>query len=214
MDARVTRPEELGRRGFLRLGAAAAGGLVLPRWLDSPAEFPDAARLGRVCIAGKVDVKARPDADSATVDVLYEDAVVTWLHERVGNAPLRKNQRWVETERGYIWSPQLQPVKNLPNVPVETLPETEAGPGFWAEVTVPYVDVVVGNPPARSPYLREAVLPRLYFSQIVWIDQVRHGGLGPQVLPDQRALRIRRSAVGGGGGLPPADGGRLVTDPA
>jgi hypothetical protein len=173
MLARVARSEGLGRRDFLRLGAAAAGGLVLPGWLVPAVQFPGSGRLGRVCVAGRVDVKARPDVDSATVDVLYEDAVVTWLHERVGNMPLRRNQRWVETERGYVWSPQLQPVENLPNVPLETLPEAEAGAGFWAEVTVPYVDVVVGNPPARSPYLRAALRPRLYFSQIVWIDQMR-----------------------------------------
>jgi hypothetical protein len=173
MDVVSARQNGLGRRGFLRLGVAAAGGLAVPRWLRPAVQFPEGERLGRVCIAGKVDVKGRPDMDSATVDVLYEDAIVMWLREGVGNMPLRRNQRWVETERGYIWSPLLQPVKNVPNVPVETLPETELGPGFWAEVTVPYVDVIVGNPPARSPYLRAAQLPRLYYSQIVWVDQVR-----------------------------------------
>lgn len=178
MDDVSARQNWLGRRGFLRLGVAAAGGLAMPRWLRPAVQFPEGERLGRVCIAGKVDVKARPDVDAATVEVLYEDAVVVWLRERVGNKPLFKNQRWVETERGYIWSPLLQPVKNVPNVPVETLPETGLGPGFWAEVTVPYVDVVVGNPPARSPYLRAAQLPRLYYSQIVWIDQVRTDDAG------------------------------------
>jgi hypothetical protein len=174
MKAGASRPASgISRRDFLRVGSAAAGGLVLPRWLRPVAQFPEAERLGRVCIPGMVDLKARPDADSATVERLYEDTIVVWRHERVGNAPLRRNQRWVETEGGYIWSPQLQPVRNLPNVPVDALPETEMGPGFWAEVTVPYVDVVVGNPPARSPYLQNALLPRLYYTQIVWIDQIR-----------------------------------------
>jgi L,D-transpeptidase catalytic domain len=178
MDAGATRRGGLGRRGFLRLCAVTAGAFVVPRRPDPIVQFPDAERLGRVCIAGKVDVKSRPDMDSATVDVLYEDAIVAWLRERVGNAPLRRNQRFVETERGYIWSPVLQPVRNRPNVPVDTLPETALGPGFWGEVTVPYVDVVVGNPPARSPYLRGALLPRLYYTQIVWIDQVKTDDAG------------------------------------
>ena len=163
----------LGRRSFLRWGAAFTGGVMLPRWLPSAPEFPAAERLGRVAIPGRVDVKARADRDSVTVEVLYEDAIVEWLRERVGNAPLSKNQRFVETERGYIWSPQLQPVQNRPNEPIDTVPETGIGPGFWAEVTIPYVDVVVGNPPARSPYLRASQLPRLYYTQIVWIDQKR-----------------------------------------
>ncbi len=140
--------DRLGRREFLRWGAALTGGVMLPRWLAPAPQFPAAERLGRVAILGRVDVKARADMESPTVEVLYEDAIVEWLRERVGNAPLSKNQRFVETERGYIWSPLLQPVQNRPNAPIDTVPETEIGPGFWAEVTVPYVDVVVGNPPA------------------------------------------------------------------
>lgn len=173
MSDRGERGTRLSRRDFLRLGVAAASGVMIPRGLWPPTPFPEGERLGRVCITGKVEVKAGPDIDSPTVDVLYEDAIVVWLRERVGPMPLRKNQRWVETDRGYVWAPLLQPVMNKPNVPVASLPETELGPGFWAEVTVPYVDVVVDNPPARSPYLREAPRPRLYYTQIVWVDQVR-----------------------------------------
>ena len=165
--------DRLGRREFLRWGAAFTGGVMLPRWLAPAPEFPAAERLGRVAVFGRVDVKARADIESPTVDVLYEDAIVEWLRERVGNAPFSKNQRFVETERGYIWSPLLQPVQNRPNASIGSIPVTEIGPGFWAEVTVPYVDVVVGNPPARSPYLRESQFPRLYYTQIVWIDQLR-----------------------------------------
>jgi lipoprotein-anchoring transpeptidase ErfK/SrfK len=41
---------------------------------------------------------------------------------------------------------------------------------MWAEVTVPYVDFYLENPPARSPWLKENDRPRLYYSQILWID--------------------------------------------
>jgi lipoprotein-anchoring transpeptidase ErfK/SrfK len=53
------------------------------------------------------------------------------------------------------------------------LPETSLGMGMWVEITVPYVDIILANPPARSPWLKEATLPRLYYSQILWVDQVR-----------------------------------------
>jgi len=175
------RGNVLGRRGFLQASALTAGGLLLPRGWDRASRapgFPEAERLGRVCVAGRVDIKARPDIDSPTVEVLYEDAVVEWLRERVGNAGLTRNQRWVETDRGYIWSPQLQPVRNRPNVPLDQLPETDGQRGMWGEVSVPYVDVVIGNPPARSPYLRESQYPRLYYSQILWIDETRQDDSG------------------------------------
>jgi hypothetical protein len=48
-------------------------------------DFPKSNRLGRVC-EGKIEVKALPDYDSQTVDVLYEDAVVPWLKEVVGHS--------------------------------------------------------------------------------------------------------------------------------
>ena len=49
-------------------------------------------------------------------------------------------------------------------------------------MTVPYVDIYIENPPARSPGLKALIengLPtRLYFSQIMWIDQVKTGNSG------------------------------------
>ncbi len=161
------------RRGFLKLGGLAVAGLGLrPRRSAYPATvFPEHERLGRVT-GGRVDLNVRPDFNSPSVGVLYEDAVVPWLAERVGPHPNRVNQRWVETPEGYVHAPLLQPVRNSPNAPVSRLAETSLGAGMWAEVTVPYVDVLLENPPARSPWLQNALAPRLYYSQIVWIDRV------------------------------------------
>jgi hypothetical protein len=48
---------------------------------------------------------------------------------------------------------------------------------MWVEVTVPYVDLILDNPPARAPWLQYVAsinLPaRFYYSQIVWVDQIR-----------------------------------------
>ncbi|MBP1702882.1 MAG: hypothetical protein H6Q38_1989, partial [Chloroflexi bacterium] len=115
-------------------------------------------------------VKLKPDIDSADVAVLPQDTVVPWLQEVVGKRPLWNHQRFVETPDGYIYAANLQPVQNQPNKPLSSLPS--AG-GFWAEVTVPYVDLVLANPPARSPWLKHTALPRLYYSQVMWVYEMR-----------------------------------------
>ncbi len=164
----------VSRRKFLKLTAYGLGGLVfLPRFGSQAAvPFPTADQLGRVN-NGMVEVKKLPDVDSPTVDKLYEDAVVPWVKEVVGKNLYRLNKRWVETPQGYVWAPYLQPVRNLPNKPVKALPGTSLGAGMWAEVTIPYVDLYITNPPARSPWLKNTTTPRLYYSQVIWIDQIK-----------------------------------------
>ena len=172
------KKETLSRRDFLKIsvsGIAALGTRPWKQWF-SFADFPHSERLGRVAV-GKVDVKVYPDEESRTIDVLYEDSVVIWLRETIGSHPFRVNQRWAETPDGYIWSPHIQPVINQQNIPVKTLPDTSLGSGMWVEVSVPYVDLILENPPARSPWLEYRLehgpFPRLYYSQIVWIDGIK-----------------------------------------
>lgn len=161
------------RREFLKAAAAGLGGLSLNAWgrLFRLPDFPEYERLGRVLAT--VEVKAKPDMDSPTVTKLYEDTVVPWIREVVGRRPMWYSQRWLETPDGYIYSPNVQPVANRPNQPLSDLPATGGESGMWVEVTVPYVDFVLANPPARSPWLKEVTLPRLYYSQILWVDGIR-----------------------------------------
>jgi hypothetical protein len=163
----------ISRRDFLRGAALGLGGALLaPRhWTADDVQVSGDGRLGRVCVA-KVDVKVGPSIDAETVDVLYEDTVVQWLRERSGSYPFRTNQRWVETPDGYIWAPYVQPVRDLPNTPVMSLPSTSLGEGMWTEVSVPWVDLTLANPPARSPWLKLGGVPRLYYSQVLWVDQI------------------------------------------
>ncbi len=163
----------LTRRDFLKLSALGLGGLAfrpLAR-LFLLAEFPQAERLGRVATS-QTDLKSQPDESSATLRKVYEDTVLPVLREVVGPKPGRINQRWVDTGGGYLWSPHLQPVRNSTNSP-----KTDFGSGIWAEVTVPYVDLIQENPPARSPrFSNRAGLGqplRYYYSQIVWVDQFK-----------------------------------------
>jgi len=167
----------LSRRDFLKLAALGAGTLALHPFakLHLP-EFPTADKLGRVTV-GKVEVFLHPDGESQTVGALYEDNVVPWIRESVGAMPVRINQRFVETPYGFVWGGQVQPAQYQPNAPVTTLPATSLGQGMWVEVTVPYVDLTLDNPPARAPWLKYQLSinlpPRFYYSQIVWADQIR-----------------------------------------
>jgi hypothetical protein len=101
------------------------------------------------------------------------------LHELSGEAIDYNisNQRWVETPEGYIRSNTMQPCRNQPNTPLVAMPVGQSG--FWAEVTVPYVDLALDNPAPISGWMRDHVAynlaPRLYYSQVMWIDNIRTG---------------------------------------
>jgi hypothetical protein len=166
----------ISRRDTLKLAALGLGGLALRPWkhIHASFDFPSSERLGRVCVV-KTDIKTRPDGDSQNVDVLYADEVIPWLREVAGGlySIYYLNLRWVETPKGYVWAPHLQPVLNKPNQPSNILPASSLGPGMWVEVTVPWVDLILDNPPARSPWLKNSDFPRLYYSQIIWVDQIK-----------------------------------------
>ena len=167
----------LNRRDFLKLAALSTSALAFrPFQAFALPDFPRADRLGRIAV-GKMDVFVTPDGSSPPIGALYEDQVIPWLHEFVGSMPGRTNQRFIETPNGYVWGGYVQPVWNKPNAPITSLPTTSVGPGMWVEVTVPYVDLVLDNPPARAPWLQYAAsinLPaRFYYGQVVWADEIR-----------------------------------------
>jgi lipoprotein-anchoring transpeptidase ErfK/SrfK len=182
--------KRVSRRDFLKLSGLGIGCLALRPLgvakissifgapLSGIPDFPSAKQLARVT-KGMVEVKSHPDSNSPTIGVLYEDAVVPWLREIAGSTPsyVFNNQRWVETPEGYVYGPLLQPVKNLPNAPVSTLQQTSLGSGMWAEVTVPYVDVILQTEPTSNSWVEARVdegLPvRLYYSQVFWVDQIK-----------------------------------------
>ncbi len=170
----------LSRRDFLKLTGAGLGALALGPFRRAAAQFPAVERLGRVTEA-RVDIKSMPHPDMPTIGQLAADTVVEWRREVTGMSPtyISRNQRWVETEHGYIFASHLQPVRNLPNPPLAEMP---AGlPGFWAEVTIPYVDLILDGPPV-SPWLKSLIQynfpPRLYYGQVVWIDRIKTGDDG------------------------------------
>ncbi|HKJ28085.1 MAG TPA: L,D-transpeptidase family protein [Anaerolineales bacterium] len=173
----------ISRRDFLKLSGAAAGGLILrpqPRALPPVLQdFPQADHLARA--VGNTNVRALPDINSGIVDTLYEDEVVPWIREVVGEFPQAAVLRWVETPKGWVWSPNLQPVKNNPNEPITTLEPASVGPGMWVEVTVPYVEVRLANAQPAAPWLQTRMFTEykpilLYYKQIFWVDEISQEG--------------------------------------
>lgn len=168
----------VSRRNFLKMSALGAGALLLPApktRMGLLPDFPQSERLGRICAGGdgaRFDLLARPDFESAPTGKVLRDEVIPWLREVVATKldKNRINQSWVETPKGYIYTPYVQPVKNEPNKPLETFPDYSQ-PGMWVEVTVPYVYFTVQNK-VLSPWLKDTLKPRLYYSQIMWVDQI------------------------------------------
>jgi hypothetical protein len=173
------------RRDFLKLFGLGMTSMGLMPKLDfyKQVDFPSYDRLGRVC-SGMVNIKSDPTDESQTVGVLYDDGVTPWLREVVGmpyNINLI-NQKWVETPDGFIYAPYLQPVKNLPNHPIDSLLPMSMGDGMWAEVTVPFADVTLENGPSSNSWVRVRLdqgLPlRVYFGQIYWVDRIKVDEIG------------------------------------
>jgi lipoprotein-anchoring transpeptidase ErfK/SrfK len=185
----------LSRRDFIKLAGLGVGALALRPWnsyLHVPAisrgftlpDFPKADLLGRNCTAdtslqwgGTVPIMSRTDVGSSKVRDAHRDEVFPWLRELSGETIDYniQNQSWVETPEGYIRSNTLQPCRNQPNTPLTVMPGGQSG--FWAEVTVPYVDLILDNPAPVSGWMRDHVAydlqARLYYSQVMWIDQIR-----------------------------------------
>lgn len=168
----------LNRRDFLRLSGLTIGSLAFRPWnywKELNQNWSSSDKMGRVA-QGRVDIRMRPYANSQTTKVIYDDAVVPWLREVVGESPGGYgSSRWVETPDGYIYAPRLQPVWNRPNQPVREIPTRGGVKGMWVEVTVPYVNVILRRS-ASSPWIRERLDTRqpvhLYYSMIIWVDDL------------------------------------------
>jgi len=176
----------LSRRDFLKLAGVGVGAFAFTRFDRALAltqtysplrQFPAGDFLGRVAVTPNfysTELKGSPNQLAPAIRNVNQDEVVTWNREVVGtDVAGRSNRKWVETPEGYIYSADLQPVRNLPNTPVASIPAGK--PGLWVEVTVPYVDLQIQNSPISPAmkYSMENSQPiRLYYGQVVWIDQV------------------------------------------
>jgi hypothetical protein len=175
----------ISRRDFLKLTGLAAGSLMLPFGKASASsllqEWPIGANLGRVAVGEMrsfIDLKAEPNMNAANTTRVWRDDVFQIKQEVVANVLdfNRYNQKWYETPDGFIYSPYVQPVKNLPNQPVAELPLDELGQrGMWVEITVPRVNFELTKAWSNaSSWIRDSEgLAKLYYSQIFWASDIR-----------------------------------------
>lgn len=179
---------KLSRRDFLKVAGVGLGALAFkPFNLDAYYEnlyapkrlpqFPASEVIGRLVDA--TDVRRMPaPTDASGLDtslgILPADTLIPWEREALGNVPALTNQKYLQISQGYVWSSRVQPTRNLPNTPVTQFPGGASG--AWAEITVPYVDLAIDGVIA-SPWMQDHVTynfpPRLYYGQVVWVDQIR-----------------------------------------
>ena len=190
-DSLMNSHNRYSRRKFLELSAIGLGGIALSPWVKQQStglpDFPQSSRLGRVCAGEQgahFDLMKDPSFASDVAGTVFRDDVLI-LNKEVMTTEVNFNvinQRWLETDGGYIYSDSIQPVKNEPNLPVDAFPVyQDRTTGAWVEVTVPYVDFHYVNNPPSSPWLKVVLKPRLYYSQIMWADQIKQDSNG-QVL--------------------------------
>jgi lipoprotein-anchoring transpeptidase ErfK/SrfK len=141
------------------------------------AQFPAGDRLGRIAVTPNfysTPLMPSPNSSAKAIRNVGQDEVVVWLREVVGTTFTGGfSRQWIQTPDGYLYLPHVQPVRNSPNKPISAVPAGK--PGFWAEVTVPYVDLKIQNQPIAPAikYLMSNSQPvRLYYGQVVWLDQV------------------------------------------
>ena len=176
----------ISRRDFLKVAGVGLGAMAFrPFKLDTFYEklytprrlpqFPNSEIIGR--LVDQTDVRSRPTNDpllNTAIGALPADYCLPWTREVLGTAVGLTNQKYLETEQGYIWSSRVQPTRNLPNTPITEMPAGQ--PGFWAEVTVPYVELTLEGA-AVSPWMQSHIQynfpPRAYYGQVLWIDQIR-----------------------------------------
>ncbi len=191
LNRNMNNAKELSRREFLRLSALALGGLAmgknnltrsLGRWASVSQEeipqFPVNQLLGRICVGepgAHFEIKSEPYWDAPKVGDVWRDEVVVWNREVIATElnPYYINQRWVEIPEGYVYAEYVQKVRHEPQEPLSELPETATGErGMWVEIVTPYTGMTFQRGPSQY-WAREAIRPRLYYSQVFWAFDLR-----------------------------------------
>jgi hypothetical protein len=135
----------LTRRSLLKLGALLMARSIVPPLPTMRPDGEDAENVvpqrnaifyGRVFQTGAL-VRKEPNVKADKVRSLRRDDVLPIYAELQTDSGSAHNKTWYQVDDGYMHSALVQPVSWQVN-----RPRTDAGEdGFWAEVSVPFVDV-------------------------------------------------------------------------
>jgi hypothetical protein len=149
----------LSRREFLKLSSLAFGAALLP-----PIPLEEGPRqaklLGRPIYMN--NVYDRPSLNARQVGIIPAESIFS-IFATVKSEDNYYNRTWYETQRGYVHSASVQPVRWQLNQPVKQVLDD----GFLGEITVPYT--LARNGPG-SNYNTAA---RYYYSTTYWITQAQ-----------------------------------------
>jgi hypothetical protein len=151
----------ISRRDFLRVSGASLMGLALPGLRPSGPDLWGATegQLGRILVDG-AQVRVSPSAESAQVDMLAFDDVVSVKRAVVGDEWLSYNRVWYEIpDRGFVHSAWVQPVRDEPQTPRRSFSPR----GVLTEISVPFADAFA------EPDDESERIYRLYYGTTHWV---------------------------------------------
>lgn len=157
-------PEEISRRNFIKLGAAAAGSVALR---PAPPLQGQPFGLGRVTVDW-IGLYSEPSLRANSLHRFTRDSLVSLTGRLTSDDGPRHNPVWYRVEHGYVHSGHLQLVQWAPQSPLRSV---QAG-GQLFEISVPFTRSYLKPDPTSMP------LYRLYYQSTAWVTDVVSGADG------------------------------------
>jgi len=160
---------EISRRDFLKLGATSIIGLGFrdfTPWALKPLDLISTYYLGRTVYS--LRYYEEPSYSSNEKGYYITDSVVRIYEKVKGDPKPTNNPIWLRTEKGWLHSAYVQPVKNKLNKPLLDIP----GEGMLMEVTVPFTQAWKVTDRGLKRYYR------CYYGSTYWVFNAFTTNLG------------------------------------
>ncbi|HLF37749.1 MAG TPA: L,D-transpeptidase, partial [Anaerolineales bacterium] len=152
----------LSRREFVRLSATGLLALGVPSQWTRAAVEAEPGLLGRV-VDPTLDIFSRPSFASEKRKTLWRDDVFEIAAAWIGDPIPEHNRTWYEANGlGFAHSASVQPVRDLPNLPLESIPFG----GVLTEISVPHVNA------HWRPRSDSELAYRFYYGMTFWVTGV------------------------------------------
>lgn len=154
-------PDRFSRRAFLRLASVCLLSPAMRRWQVEDVSLTPSQSVfyGRVIFI-YATLYSRPSIQAATGIIHPLESILPIYGEVLSADAGPRRQHWYETDGGYVYATNVQPVQNKPNRPQDT-----STPQL-GEVTVPFADAFAGPTVGSFP------IYRLYYSTIHWVQRL------------------------------------------